>query len=390
MGKARAKEVWTHIYIGSFTLNYKFEAMKSYLRALSKILIPVLLVAVLSCSGKTGQQNKHSGVEYFRNLLTSQTPYDLEKGIHPLSARQAKTINSYKFTYDPAGRLVSVEYVRDNHLLGYSKMGFAAKVTYEYTDNKQLKHYFSYTNEPIENEGVFKAEYTLDKNGIRTGLKFFGRYGEPLENRNKIHSFAWSILPDGMVRELRYDLTGKETVLNPFCPFFELRFTYNEKGYVTRLANYKADTLYNCTAENCGDVGVSYFIFEPNEQGDVEKFSVYNAGGLTSNVYWGWSKRINTFDRDGYLLESVFYDQDGEYIGGKRVPVIRHTYDKHGAETETWNLDKDRKPFNNPENRVCRTVYQYDRFGTRTETLRYDKDGVKLAVRYDPTNCCCF
>ena len=33
-----------------------------------------------------------------------------------------------------------------------------------------------------------------------------------------------------------------------------------------------ADTLYNCTAENCGDIGVSYFTFSPNENGDVENF----------------------------------------------------------------------------------------------------------------------
>ena len=364
--------------------------MKSHMRAFSVIMTLVLMVAVFSCTEKSGQKNKHTGVEYYRNLLTSQTPFDLEHGIHPLTARDAKTINSYKFTYDPSSRLVSVEYVRNNNLLGYSTMGFATKVTYEYAGNKQFKYYFSNKNEPIENAGVFKAEYTLNEKGIRTGLKFFGRYGEPVENRNRIHSFTWIVLSDGMVRELRYDLTGKETVLNPFCPFYELRFTYNEKGYVTRMANYKADTLYNCTAENCGEVGVSYFVFEPNENGDVEKFSVYNAGGLTSNVYWGWSKRINTFDRNGYLLESVFYDQDGEYIGGKRVPVIRHSYDKHGAVTETWNLDKDRNPFNNPENRVCRTVYKYDQFGTRTETLRFDKDGAPVNIRYDLTNCCCF
>ncbi|MFA5814224.1 MAG: hypothetical protein WC865_01195 [Bacteroidales bacterium] len=353
-------------------------------------LYVLLAIVMISCTSHPTDNGNRNDVKFYRNLLTSQTPFDMEKGIHPLSARKAKTINSYKFTYDDKGRILSVEYVRNNLLLSYSSMGFAAKITYVYSDNKQNKYYFNYKNEPIEVAGVFRAEYSLDPNGTRTGVTFFGKYGEPVENRNRIHSFRWEVLPDGMVRELRYDLTGKETILNPFCPFYELRFTYNEKGYVTRMANYKADTLYNCTAENCGEVGVSYFLFEPDDQGDVLRFSVFNASGLTSNVYWGWSKRINKFDRNGYLLESVFYDQDGEYIGGKRVPIIRHAYDEHGAETETWNLDKDRKPFNNPENRVCRTVYKYDQFGTRTETLRFDKDGAPVNIRYDLTNCCCF
>lgn len=350
----------------------------------------LLLLIAVSCTDKSKPKNVHTGVEYYRHLQPSQTPYDIEKGIHQLSARQSKTINSYKFTYDDSGRLLSLEYVRNNILLSYSTMVFAAKIVYEYAGNKQIKSYFSKDNEPIESAGVFKAEYSLDEKGSRTGLKFFGKYGEPVENRNKIHSFVWSVLPNGMVRELRYDITGKETVLNPFCPFYELRFTYNDKGYVTRLANYKADTLYNCTAENCGEVGVSYFVFEPNEQGDVEKFSVFNATGLTSNVYWGWSKRINKFDKNGYVLESAFFDQDDEYIGGKRVPVTQYFYDEHGAVTEVKNLDKDRKPYNNPENRVALTIYKYDKKGQRTETQRFDKDGAPVNIKYDLTNCCCF
>ena len=48
----------------------------------------------------------HTGVEYYRNLQFSETPYDIEKGTHPLTADEAKTINSYKFTYDNSGRLI--------------------------------------------------------------------------------------------------------------------------------------------------------------------------------------------------------------------------------------------------------------------------------------------
>ena len=302
----------------------------------SIVYLMLVLVMAACTSNPKGNQNQYD-VRFYRNLLRSQTPFDLEKGIHPLSSRKAKTINNYKFSFDEKGRMLSVEYVRNSVLLGYSSMGFAAKVTYEYSEHTQTKYFFSNKNEPIEDAGVFKAEYTLDTNGIRKGLAFFGKYGEPVENKDKIHSFKWEILPDGMVQELRYDLTGKETVLNPFCPFYELRFSYNEKGYVTRMANYEADTLYNCMAENCGEVGVSYFLFDYNNFGDVLQFSVFNASGLTSNVYWGWSKRINKFDRHGYVVETEFFDQDDEYIGGKRVPVIQYFYDRH------WSGYRDKK-----------------------------------------------
>jgi hypothetical protein len=337
-------------------------------------IVVIVGIGLTSCTGKASRGNLQGRVEYYRNLQFSETPYDLEKGTHKLTSGQVKTVNSYKFVYDNSNRLVSVEYVRGDSLLGYGSMGGAAKIVYEYKDNKQVKHFFDKNNQPVESSGVFVAEYTLDEKGIRTGLKFFGKNGEPVENRNKINSYSWNILPDGMVRELRYNLAGKETVMNPFCPFYELRFSYNQKGFVTRMANYMADTLYNCTAENCGNIGVSYFAFVPNESGDVETFSVFNVTGQMSNLYWGWSKRVNKYDENGYVLETVYFDQDNEYLGGKNVPVTQYVYDNHGAVIEVKNMDKSMNIINNPGNGIAITEYKYNDIGNRIETLSYNKD----------------
>lgn len=352
----------------------------------SKLIIPFILtiilgIGIISCTGKSTNKNMHSGVEYYRSLQFSETPYDIEKGIHPLTAEQAKTINSYKFTYDKTGHLLSVEYVRNNVLLGYSSMQGAAKITYDYKDNNQVKHFFNKDNESIESSGVFALDYALDSNGNRVGMMCLGKDGSMIENRNKIHSWQWNVLPDGMVRELRYNLKGEETVMNQFCPFYELRFTYNDKGYTVRMANFKADTLYNCTAENCGDIGVSYFTFTPNQYGDLETQSVFNVTGQMSNLYWGWSKRVNKYDENGYLLETRVFDQDNEYVGGKLVPVSQATFDSHGAMVEVKNMDKDGNLINSSDNGVAVTEYRYDDLGNRTETLTFDKDKapVKLA-----------
>ena len=340
----------------------------------------MLGIGISSWTGKTTQKNLASGVEYYRSLQLSETTYDIEKGTHPLTADQAKTINSYKFTYDNSGHLLSVEFVRNNVLLGYSSMGSAAKITYDYNGNQQIKHYFNKDNEPIESGGVFASEYALDSEGNRVGLMFLGKDGAMIENRNKIHSWTWNILPDGMVQELRYNLAGEETVMNPFCPFYELRFTYNDKGYATRMANYKADTLYNCTAENCGDIGVSYFTFSPNQNGDLESFSVFNVTGQMSNLYAGWSKRTNKYDENGYVLETRVFDQDNEYVGGKLVPVTQNVYDSHGALIEVKNVDKDGNVINSQENGVAITEYKYDELGNRTETLTFDKAKVPVKL----------
>lgn len=337
-------------------------------------IIAIFGMLVTACNQNPSGKNSGTQVKYYRSLLFSETPYDLEKGSREISADDSKTINSYKFTYDVNGRLVSVEFVRGDVLLGYSSMRDAAKITYDYVGNKQIKHFFDKNNQPIESEGIFSAEYTLDENGRRTGLMFLGKNGEMVENRNKIHSYVWNVLDDGMVQEKRYNLAGQETIMNPFCPFYELRFSYNSKGFVTRMANYMNDSLYNCTAENCGDIGVSYFTFSPNEYGDVEEFSVFNVTGQMSNLYWGWSKRVSKFDENGYVTETAVFDQDNEYIGGKNVPVTQNVYDKHGALIEIHNMDKDRNLMNNPETGVAITQYKYDDKGDRTETLNFDKD----------------
>ena len=334
------------------------------------ILLAAVVIVVSSCNQKPAQDN---GPKYYRQIQFSETPWDQEKGTHPLTADEAKTINNYKFTYNEKGQLVSIEYNRNDVLLDYSSIG-AAKITYTYEGDKQLKRFFNEKNEPIQNGGASVFEYTLNDDGVRVAMRYLDENDTPIENRNKVHNFQWNKLDDGMIREVRFNLAGESVVMNPFCPFYELRFSYDENGFVTRMANYQADTLYNCTAENCGDIGVSYFAFVNNKSGDVESFSVHNTVGQLSNLYWGWAKRINVVDENGNVVETTVFDQDDEYLGGKNVPITKSEYDEHGALVKRVSMDKDKNIVNNPGDGVATTVYKYDAEGHRTETLQYDKD----------------
>ncbi|MBN1819281.1 MAG: hypothetical protein JXR31_11790 [Prolixibacteraceae bacterium] len=344
-----------------------------------KNLILILIMAVFtvgfySCNQKPAQTEEQENVKYYRNLLFSETSWDIERGSYPLSADEAKTINNYKFTWDDQGRLASIEYNRNGVLLGYSSMG-AAKITYTYDGNIQLKHFFNENNEPSTWGGsVFTQEYTTDGNGLRIGLRFLDKDGNPVENWNNIHNYKWAKLSDGMIQEIRYNLAGESVVMNPFCPFYELRFSYDNNGFVTRMANYEADTLYNCTAENCGDVGVSYFLFDNNDKGDVKSFSVHSTTGQLSNLYWGWAKRISVFDENGYPVEVTQYDQDNELLGGNNLPITKSVYDEHGALVERISMDANKNIAENPNNGVAITAYKYDDQGRRIETLQYNKN----------------
>ena len=199
-----------------------------------------------------------------------------------------------------------------------------------------------------------------------------------MENRNGIAWYKWEILANGQLRENRYNLKGEETVLNQFCPFYELRFTYDDNGMVTNMANYQGDTMYNCTVENCGDIGVSYFSFGYNDAGDLTNFTVRSLTGQLSNLYFGWARFENKVDENGNVLERASFDQDNEPLGGMSVPVVQSVYDEHGSLIERKNMDANRNLMNNPRSGIAVSKYVYNEAGHPVDTLNYNAEMTEI------------
>ncbi len=344
-------------------------------------LLAIAGILFISCN-QGNNENKTSQsadtLKYFRHILFAETAFDDVLGTYEITAEEAKTINNYKFVYDQKKRPVSIEFNRGNLLLGYGELD-AAKIAIEYTDSTETRLFFDKDNNPTEVNGkVFKYVFSLNAEGMRTGLRFYDKEGNQLENRNKIASYTWSKLPDGMIKENRYNLVGEEVVMNEFCPFYELRFSYNEKGFVNRMANYQADTLYNCTAENCGDIGVSYFLFDISEKGDLLKFTVHNTTGRLANLYWGWAKFEIKYDSVGNAIERTYWDQDDEFLSGKKIPVYQYKYDAHGSVSEISFMDEKRNMINHPDQKYAIMEFKYNESGQPTDTLKYDNKRILL------------
>ena len=349
--------------------------MKSLKNTLIFLAVSISLF-ISSCSSNP-KENEAGDVKHFRHLQFSETSYDAIKGTYPISADEAKIVNNYTFSYNENGKLGSVAFMRGEQLLDYSEMGFA-RLEISYNDSTETHHFFDKDNQRVESDGVYTFVYKLDSEGNRIGLSFLDKEGKAVVNRNGIAYFTWKILPDGMVQDKRYNLNNVETILNPFCPFFELRFSYDQNGYCTRMANYMADTLYDCTAENCGEVGVSYFSFENNDKGALTLFSVFNSHGQMSNLYWGWSKFKNTLDENGNVLETFYWDQDNEPLGGKTNPLTVNKYDEHGSLIERKFMDKDRKLVLRSGPNAATIKYTYNEKGLPVDTSYFNVDMVEV------------
>ena len=154
------------------------------MRIFKLFLFGLIVLGLSSCNQKPAKNKADDHIKYYRTIQFSETPWDTEKGLHELSAEEAKTINNYKFTYNENKQLASVDYNRNNVLLDYSSIG-AARITYTYDGDKQVKRFFNEKNEPIKNGGASAFEYQLNDSGIRIGMRFLDENNAPIEIRMK-------------------------------------------------------------------------------------------------------------------------------------------------------------------------------------------------------------
>ena len=80
------------------------------------ILLAIIGLALNACNQSPAKKDADGTIKYYRGIQFSETPWDTEKGTHPLTSEEAKTINNYKFTYNEKAQLVSVEFNRNNVL----------------------------------------------------------------------------------------------------------------------------------------------------------------------------------------------------------------------------------------------------------------------------------
>lgn len=186
---------------------------------------------------------------YYRDLVMRGTPY---AGLTPRSEirpEHRSPVEFYKADFDKSGNLTKLEYHFQGKISGRiqsgpGRMSYGApqiKITYE--SDKEIRAYFNVNGKPMRNtNGVFKDEYTLDKNGVRESLVYLDSLGNRTANSRGVYRYEWQTKENGaLVIEKRYDQNGEMLPLSNFMDFYVTHITFTPNGFRTGFINYGKD-----------------------------------------------------------------------------------------------------------------------------------------------------
>lgn len=379
---------------------------------------PFLLLALFaSLAGHTEIQLVATAYKYYYHVPFQESPYEALRGTHEAKQQVASKRNHFRFAFDQQGRVTEVAFMRNGKLvINTSHDNFFihhAKIAITYSGDKEEWSFYNYQNQRISDGRVYKAEYTLDREGNRIGLAYFNEKGEPVENSWGIARYAWRKFNDKSVKENRYNLKGDQMPIRPDFDFYEVKLEFDKNGYMSTLSNYgltgeltnnstrvaydklvyntKGDFLgwkvYN--KENEPVIGNYPLVAEGkhtyNEHGDNMKTETFDLRGNYLVASWGYAFDAKTYDAFGNMIEHDQYDQNKNLlaIDGRQVMYSRIEYNDVNQILSTTYMDKDRKLRPSMPHRAATVSMKYDDTYRLVEVSYQDETGkpIESALR---------
>ncbi|MBI1392693.1 MAG: hypothetical protein GC152_08135 [Alphaproteobacteria bacterium] len=368
-----------------------------------------MITSGADANGKSADQAQPA--EYFATLPFRETPFSPLKGIHRISAEEARTRKHFRFEYDAEGRPTQVSFMQGERAVSLNDSAdyyfFAPRLKIEYGAKTETRAFFDkHGNRIAVNGDVFQEVYRLDERGYRRSLEFYNVDGDPVENSWGIARYEWSLLDDGSVAEKRYGINGELAQLRSGFPFFEVRFHYGPYGWLALMQNYGVNGRLTMNELNAaqdrleyaanGDLlswnvldvdgnysvgngpGVARGILERSAEGYeiVERYENADGEPIANSYGFSYTRKVN--DRFGNRIEASNFTLDGRQLmisEGRGYAGWRATYDDDGRNrTKIEFFGAERRP-------VIRGDRGY--FAIRFE---YDESDNEIAVYYEGAN----
>ena len=348
--------------------------------------------------------------EYFWSMPFRESPYQQTKGINPMSASEAQTINHYRLDYDQSQRLTQITFGIGNKLKDpshhwYTEPSFihAPMTKIFWQSNQEERQYFDVTGSRIQVGKVWRSVYRYDTAGNRISLHYYDREGKPVDNEVGIHRYAWNSHADTSVVERRYNTLDEPQVTRERFEYLTVKLNFNQQERLTLIQHFAEDeqTLLPDSAgaaQNSfthdrngnfiewrvldekgktviGTTGVAYENQFYDDRGWLSYALFYDAEGKPIPLPWGPYSRKQLYDKHGNNVRDIFLDQDGKRTSSTfGVGEIVSTWDETGTRLlEVSYLDINRNPVNFKGRGYARKSYQYHANGTLKEELWYDE-----------------
>jgi len=344
----------------------------------NKILktITVFLIALIFSNYVVAQKT-----EYYRHLLFRESPYSDIKGVHQIDETTAQNETHYRFVYDDQNRVIEVSHRLGDFLINDndnwdSFIWFSPKMTVEYKENQEIRHFFNRLDDKIETHGkMYKAIFDVDENGKRTAVKFYDKEDNPSENAWNIHTYQWTDLGDGNVLEKRFNLKNEPQPFRPDFTFYTVRLEFGNDDILDFIHHLDKD---GNRINNTMKAAMDRIVYD--QEGNFSRWMVFDKDlkpveGNAPEFAIG----EHLYDARGNKVELRGFDVIGRNKAWPNGAArVLNTYDKYNNQIEV-------KIFDLKDNTMQHVKREYSKDGRRIEWIKYfDADGKLSAPQGAP------
>ena len=119
--------------------------------------------------------------------------YERLVGIHKIDSAEASVTNSYRFSYDAAGRLVEVEYHRSGRSIADPVYG-VPRIEISYETGYVHRKFTDSRGTPVtDDRGVWSKRIRLDESGRAIGVFHYDRFGNIIADSEGVALRLWDL-----------------------------------------------------------------------------------------------------------------------------------------------------------------------------------------------------
>lgn len=296
----------------------------------ARALLPIGVAATLMAWSAFAQADT---LKYYRHLVFRESPVEDFKGRQEIDAGAAKALLHHRFRFDEQGRVTEIvravgERLTRNEGSFSGFLWWAPAVRIEYAPGKEIRSFYNEAGDRIAAHGaVWRMEFSLDAQGRRSALNYFGKDGQPVDGAWGIQRYEWERPAPGVIIEARFNRRGESAPVRPDFLFHRVRLEFGHEDLLDFIVHVDAK---GDIADSPTGAAVDRISYDP--WGNFQRWQVYNRqrqphNGNAPDVAMG--EHVHDGLGQARLLRGFGPQGEERAMAGLQGPM-RFEYDEHG------------------------------------------------------------